>query len=102
LSPERLITQFDDDVDGGVGERQLLDRALQELDVVRARLCAALARARSSISSVMSDTDRLAGLVDPAGGDEHVRTGSRPEVEHGLALMEVSDSGWGPRTRARR
>ena len=43
----------DHDVDRGVGERNVLDRALQELDVLDAGL-ALVAPASSSISSVMS------------------------------------------------
>ena len=44
----------DDDVDACVGEGHVLEVALDELDVARRRPRAALARARSSISSVMS------------------------------------------------
>ena len=54
LSPDRLITQFEMTTSTlASGERDVLDVALEELDVLDARL-AALARASSSISSVMS------------------------------------------------
>ena len=70
----------DDHVDALVRERQLLEVALDELDVLTPA-CAALARASSSISSVMSSPIALPVGRDAPGGDQHVGAGAGPEVE---------------------
>jgi hypothetical protein len=38
-------------------------------------------------------SDRLARLADALGGDQDVCSGAGPEVEDGLALVQVGDSG---------
>ena len=39
------------------------------------------------------ESDRSAGRSDAAGADEDVGAGAGPEVEHGLAVVQVGDRG---------
>ena len=83
----------EDDVDGAVGDRQVLDLAEPELDVRRARACAALARAFATISAVMSTPitrPRRADLLAPRGSSRsrrrcRGRARSRPAASAAIA-----------------
>ena len=73
-------------------ERQLLDVALDELDVRDARLARIGPRELEHLVCHVQP-DRLAARSDPPGRDQHVRAAARPEVENGLALVQIGDSG---------
>ena len=89
----------DDHVDRRVGQRDVLDVALEELDVVDAGVRGVRARQREHLVGHV-EPDRPAGRSDAAGGDEHVRPAARAEVEHGLALVQVRHGGRARRSRA--
>ena len=91
----------DDDVDGRVVERHVLEIALHELDVVHARLGGVGARELEHLIGHV-EPDRLPGGADAARGDQHVGAGARPEVEHGLAVAQVRDRGRHAAARATR
>ena len=82
----------DHDVDGGVRERDLLDRPLQPLDVVGARAALVLA---CEIEHLVGHIDPigLAGRPHPTGREQHVDATARTEVENRLALVELGDRG---------
>ena len=82
----------DDDVDRVVGERDVLDVALDELDVVDARFGGVRAGELEHLVGHV-EPDRLAARADAAGGDQHVGAGAGAEVEHRLALVQVGDRG---------
>ena len=90
----------DHDVDGVRGERDLLDIALQELDVRRAGLVAVLDRQSEHLLGHIEPV-HLASRSDALGREQHVDTAARPEVEHGLAGMKVCDSRGVAATEAR-
>ena len=99
--PERLITQLEMTTSTDVvGERHLLDVALEELDVLDAGLARRCARARSSISSVMSSPMALPVGPTRRAEMQHVDAAARAEVEHGLALVQIGDRGRVRRSRA--
>ena len=75
-----------------VGQRDVLDVALDELDVLDAGLGGVGAREVEHLVGHVQ-ADGLAGRADAAGADEHVGAGARAEVEHGLALVQVGDRG---------
>ena len=88
-----------------VGQRDLLDVALEELDVRRRRPWRAL-RA-GEVEHLVGHVEAVgrAGRADAAGGEQHVDPAAGAEVEHGLALVEVGDRGRvrrSPATRAPR
>ena len=82
----------DDDVDAGVRERDLLDVALEELDVLDARRARVGTRQREHLVGHV-EPDRLAGRARRGGGDQDVGAGARAEVEHRLALVQIGDGG---------
>jgi hypothetical protein len=82
----------DHDVDGRVGQRDVLDVALDELGVARARIRRVRPGEREHLVGHIR-TDRAARRADPLGADEHVGAGARAEVEDGLARVEVGDAG---------
>ena len=87
----------DDHVDARLGQRDVLDESLQELDVVRARLLGVRAGELEHLVGHVEPV-RLAGRADTAGGQQHVDAPARPEVEHRLALRGARRPRWGCRT----
>ena len=89
LSADRLITQLEITTSTDVvGERDLLDVSLDELDVRHAGLGGV--RARPAPASRRSCRVRWpCRWAHPARGDEHVGAGARAEVENRLSLVEV-------------
>ena len=82
LSPERLITQLEMiDVDRVVGQRDLLDRALEELDVLDPGLRWLCARELEHLVGHVEAVG-LAGRADPAGREQNVDAAAGAEVEH--------------------
>ena len=81
----------DHHVDGLVGQRDLLDRSLDELDVRPRPAARWLPRASSSISSVMSSPYALPRRADPAGREQDVDAAAGAEIEDGFALVELGD-----------
>jgi hypothetical protein len=80
----------DHDVDARVGQRQLLEVALDELDVVDARSAAFAPEVEHPVGRVQAD--HATARPDPPRADQHVRT--RPtgaEVEHDVAVAQTGD-----------
>ena len=93
LSLERLMTQFEMITStelSGSGNR--LDRALEELDIGRARLALVLPRQRQHLVGHVEAVG-LAGRADPLRGQQHVDAAAGTEVEHGLAGLERQQRG---------
>jgi hypothetical protein len=79
-------------VDEVLGQRDLLEVALEELGVLDPGGGRVGAREREHLVGHV-EPDGLAGGADAAGADQHVGAGPGAEVEHGLALVEVGDRG---------
>ena len=90
----------DDHVHRVVGQRDVLDLALEELDVRRDRSCACSLRARASISSVMSRPYALPVGADPPGRQQHVDAAAGAQVEHRLARPSARPAPSDCRSRA--
>ena len=82
----------DDDVDGVVGQRDVLDFALQELDVVDAGLALVFAGKREHVVGHVEAVG-FAGRADAPGGEQHVDAAAGAEIEHGLAGLEFDERG---------
>ena len=101
LSAERLITQLEITTSTlASGERDVLEIALDELDVLHAGLGGVGARQLEHLVGHV-EPDRLARRGDAPRGDQHVGTGAGAEVEHGLALAQLGDRGGHPATQRR-
>src|SRR5690606_18076654 len=79
-----------DDVDGTVRDRQVLDLAEPELDVAGADLARVRARLRHHLGRHV-DADDAPGRPDLPGGEEAVDAAAGAEVEHGLARPQGRD-----------
>ena len=77
----------DDRVHGRVGDRQVLDLAEPELDVVEPALAAFRARALDHLGRHV-DADDAAAWARRARGEEAVDAAAAAEVEHGLARLQ--------------
>ena len=93
LSPERLITQFEMTTSTEASGSGMSSMCPSGTRRSRRRRAGLLARARSSISSVMSTPYRVPGRADAARRYQHVGPGARAEVEHGLAVAQLGDRG---------
>jgi hypothetical protein len=82
----------DDDIDGGVGQGDVLQVAPQELDVLDPGRGGVGAREREHLAGHV-EADGLAGHTDAAGADEHVRPCAGAEVQDGLSLVQVRNGG---------
>src|SRR5436190_15783408 len=83
-------TVGDDDVDGPGRQRDVLDLASQELDVLDARLPLVVPRQREHLVGHVQPV-RLARRPDPLGGQEDVDAPTRAEVQHRLPWPEVGE-----------
>ena len=93
LSPERLITQLEITTSTVcVGERHVLEVALDELDVLDAGLGGVGAGELEHLVGHV-EPDRSTGRGDSTGGDQDVGAGARAEIEHRLAFAQVGDGG---------
>ena len=90
----------DDHVDGVVGQRDVLDLALQELDVLDAGLALILSRQRQHLVGHVEAVG-LARRTDAPGRQQHVDAAARAEVEHGLAGFQLAPAPSDCRSRAR-
>ena len=91
LSAERLITQLEMiDVDRVVRQRHVLDRALQELDVLDPGLALVSAGQLEHLVGHVEAVG-LAGRADSPGGEQDVDAAARAEIEDRLALVELGD-----------
>ena len=88
----------DDDIDGGVLERHVVDGAVEELDVADAGLGGVAASQFDHLGGGVEAVDE-AGRSDAASRQEHVEAAARAQVEHGVAVVEVGDGGAGCRSR---
>jgi hypothetical protein len=82
----------DHDVDGRVGERDVLDVALEELGVPHAGAGRVGAREGEHLAGHVQP-DRPAGGADAAGADQNVRAGAGAEVEDRLARVQGGHGG---------
>src|SRR6185503_6382233 len=80
----------DDHVDGVVGKRDVLDLALEELDVRDAGVGLVPARELEHLVGHVQAVG-FAGRADAPGREQHVDTAAGPEVEHGLAGAELGE-----------
>lgn len=82
----------DDDVDGAVGQRDLLDVALQKLDIVHLGSDGVAAR---EIQHLIRHVEavRLACGSDALGGEDHVDAASGTEVKDSLTLLQLRERG---------
>ena len=78
----------DDHVHRVVGERDGLDLALEELDVLDAGLALVLAGQGQHLVGHV-EAVRLAGGADPPGREQHVDAAAGAQVEHHLALVQL-------------
>ena len=78
----------DDDVDGVVGQRNVLDLALEELDVGGAGLALVFARQGEHVVGHVEAVG-LARGPDAARGEQHIDAAAGAEVEHRLAGLAV-------------
>ena len=72
------------------GQRDLLDVAPDELDVLHPRLRRVRTREREHLVGHVQ-ANRLPARTDAPGRDEHVRARARPEVKDRLTLAQVRD-----------
>ena len=94
MSPDRLITQFEITTStASSGQRDRLDRPLQELDVLDARLPLVVAGELEHLVGHV-EAEGLAGRADAARGQEHVDPAAGAEVEHGLSRVQIGDRRW--------
>src|SRR6266498_5172296 len=84
----------DDDVDRGVRQRDVLDRAVQEFGVGDAGLVLVAAGQVQHLGSEVPAVG-LAGGPDPAGGEQDVDAAAGAEVEDGFAGVQVGAGGGG-------
>src|SRR4249920_3481577 len=90
----------DDHVDARVRQRDVLDVALEELDVLGARVgCVAPGEIEHLVGHV--EPVRVAGRPDPSRREQHVDPAARTQVEHGLALAQLGDGSGIPAPEAR-
>ena len=82
----------DDHVDRVVGQRDVLDRALDELDVLDPGLALVVPRELEHLVGHVEAVG-LAGRADAPGREQDVDPAAGAEVEDGLALVEVGDRG---------
>ena len=80
----------DDDIDGVVGQRDGLDLALQELDILDARLLLVFAGERQHFVGHVEAVG-LARGADAARRKQHVDAAAGAEVEHGLAGLQLGE-----------
>ncbi len=78
----------DDHVNGIRWQRNRLDVSLEELDVRRARLLLVLEREAEHLVGHVESV-RLPCGADALGGQQHVDATTRPEVEDGLAFVQL-------------
>lgn len=82
----------DHDVDAGVGERDVLEVALQELDV-RDTGVDRVAPGQVQHLGRHVEADRQPAGPDPAGTDQDIGPGTGPEVQDDLAGVQVGHGG---------
>ena len=82
----------DDHVDRVVGQRHVLDRALDELDVLDPGLALVAPRQLEHLVGHVEAVG-LAGRADAPGREQDVDPAARAEVEDRLALVQVGDRG---------
>ena len=90
----------DDHVDARVGQRDVLDVALEELDVLGARVGGV---APGEVEHLVGHVEavRVPGRPHAPGRQQHVDPPARTQVEHGLALAQLGDRGGVPAPEAR-
>ena len=82
----------DHDVDGVRRQRDLLDDALEEVDVRQARLGGVLLRQREHLVGHVEPVGG-AGRPDAPGREDHVDASTGAEIEHDLTFAQVGDRG---------
>jgi hypothetical protein len=91
VSGEVDDTVRDDDIDGVVREWNVLDLSLEEFDVCDAGLALVFAgKGEHFVCHV--ETVGFACGADAFGGEEHVNSSTRAEVEDNLSRIEVNES----------
>ena len=83
----------DHDVDRAVVERDVLDGAVEELDVGDACGGGVAAGQLDHLHGGVEPVD-VTSWPDPSGREQHVESASGPEVEDGLSLSEFGDDEW--------
>ena len=78
----------DDHIDRVVGQGNVLDFALQKLDILHARLPLVFARQRQHLVGHVQPIGFARG-TDALGGEQHVDAASGAQIEHHLAGLEV-------------
>ena len=91
LSADRLITQLEMTTSTcAVGQRDVLDVAVQELRVGHPGLGGVLAGQGDHVRGAVQAVGLSAG-GDAAGGQQHVDPAARTEVQHGLSRAQLGD-----------
>ena len=80
----------DDDIDVPVGQRDVLDVAVQELRVADTGLGGVLAGQGDHVRGAVQPIGLAAG-GDAAGGQQHVDPAAGTEVQHGFSWAQLSD-----------
>ena len=83
----------DDDVDGVVGQGNVFDLALEELDVGDAGLALVFAREGEHVVGHVEAVG-FAGGADALCGEQHVDAAAGAEIEYGLAGPQFDERGW--------
>jgi len=86
----------DDDIDGGVGDREVFNFAEAEFDVVEAGGAAVFGEVAAGTGEHIGchvDADDVAGWADFAAGNEHVDAATAAEVEDLIAGLQGGDGG---------
>ena len=83
----------DDDVDGLVPQRDVLDVSAQELDIAGPCLGGVAAGQVEHLVGHVQPVGEPAG-ADPTSREQDVDPPARPQIEHDLALGEVGDGKW--------
>ena len=90
LSAERLITQLEITTSTELsGKRNLLDLALEKLDILHARLALVFAGQRQHIVGHVQAVG-LAGWPHALGREQHVDAAAGAEIEHRLARLQLN------------
>ena len=82
----------DDHVDGVVGQRDVFDFALEELDVFDAGLALVFAGKGEHVVGHVEAVG-FAGGADAPGREQHIDAAAGAEVEHGFARLELDERG---------
>ena len=90
----------DDHVDRVVGKRDVLDRALDEFDVLDPGLALVLPRQLEHLVGHVEAIGHSPG-PDPASRQQHVDPAAGPQIQDGLTLMQRCDRGRVPAAEAR-